>query len=171
MKIKEVIVVEGRHDVMTLSKVVDANFIITNGTSLNRETMELIKRMANETGVIVFTDPDYPGEKIRKQIQKEVTNCKHAFIERSKAKTSKKVGVEHASINDLKEALKNVVTFDDTAQSITWQEYCQFDFVGNKNNRQQLCNQLNISICNAKTLFNRLNMLKISREKLEEMMK
>ena len=44
--------------------------------------------MANKKrGVIIFTDPDAPGEKIRSTINQHVKGCKNAFIDRKKAIT------------------------------------------------------------------------------------
>ena len=47
-------------------RAVNADTIETNGSAVNAETIEKI-RLAQETrGVIILTDPDFPGEKIRK---------------------------------------------------------------------------------------------------------
>jgi len=67
-KIKEVIVVEGTSDVQTLSNIIDADFIITHGSAISKDTLDLIKQTNLTRGVILFLDPDFPGEKIRKTI-------------------------------------------------------------------------------------------------------
>ena len=43
--IKEVIVVEGKTDVATLSNIIKAEFIVTNGFEISEETIELIKKV------------------------------------------------------------------------------------------------------------------------------
>ena len=68
MKIKEIIVVEGRDDTVAIRRAVDADTIETNGAAINDETIERIRLAQQQRGVIIFTDPDYPGEKIRKTI-------------------------------------------------------------------------------------------------------
>ena len=103
MKIQEVIVVEGKNDTAVLKSYFDCDTIETHGTCLSDFTLQLIEKMKEKRGVIIFTDPDYPGESIRKQINQRVKGCKNAFIDRKKAKTTKKVGVEHASKEDLYE--------------------------------------------------------------------
>ena len=97
MKIKEVIVVEGHHDTNVLKQYFDCETIETNGLSLSLETIELIREAKEKYGVIIFTDPDHPGEKIRAKINEQIKGCKNAYIEKNKAKTSRKVGVEHAT--------------------------------------------------------------------------
>ena len=68
-KIKETIVVEGRDDVTAVKAAVDAELIIVNGFAVRkRTTLEKIRVAQERTGVIVFTDPDFAGEKIRKTI-------------------------------------------------------------------------------------------------------
>ena len=88
MKIKEIIVVEGKNDTAKIKKAVDADTIETNGTEISQETLELIKIAHDKRGVIVFTDPDAPGEKIRKQIQAYVPGVKHAFLIKKMQKQS-----------------------------------------------------------------------------------
>ena len=69
MKIKEIIVVEGKDDTAAIKKAVDADTIETNGSAINDRVQFNKIRLAQETrGVIIFTDPDFPGEKIRKTI-------------------------------------------------------------------------------------------------------
>ena len=111
MRIKEVIVVEGHHDTNVLQQYFDCETIETNGLALSAETLELIKEAQQRCGVIIFTDPDYPGEKIRRMINDAVDGCKNAYIEKNKAKTPKKVGVEHARREDLLEALEHCFTY------------------------------------------------------------
>ena len=111
-KIKEIIVVEGRHDSNTLKQYFDCDTIETGGDQLIDTTIDRIARAQKERGVIIFTDPDSPGEQIRRWINERVPGCKNAFIEKKKAKTPHKVGVEHAKKEDLWESLSHCVTFD-----------------------------------------------------------
>ena len=92
VKIKEIIVVEGKSDYTLLKSFLDVEIIITNGSEISKETLDLIKK-ANETkGVIILTDPDYPGMQIRNKINQYTSGCKNAFVEKSKAIKGKKVG-------------------------------------------------------------------------------
>lgn len=65
MKIKEMIVVEGRDDTTRIRLAVDADTIETNGSAVNKATLDKIRHAKEKRGVIVFTDPDYPGERIQ----------------------------------------------------------------------------------------------------------
>ena len=122
MKIKEVIVVEGRHDTSVLQQYFDCDTIETNGLSLSEETLRLIEEARDRCGVIIFTDPDHPGEYIRRRVNEAVPGCKNAFIEKDKAKTPKKVGVEHASRAVYEfHAGGSVSAFGDCRDDIAWQ--------------------------------------------------
>ncbi|EWH20190.1 ribonuclease M5, partial [Bacillus haynesii] len=110
MKIKEIIVVEGRDDTAKIKSAVDADTIETNGSAIGEDVIKRI-RFAQETrGVIILTDPDFPGEKIRKTIAEKVPGCKHAFLPKHLAKPKNKrgIGVEHASLEAIRECLKTV---------------------------------------------------------------
>ena len=68
--IKEVIVVEGKDDVAAVKKAVDAEMIAVGGFGINARVIARIKEAQKRKGVIVLTDPDFAGEKIRKIIRK-----------------------------------------------------------------------------------------------------
>ncbi|HCQ90005.1 MAG TPA: ribonuclease M5, partial [Clostridium sp.] len=74
--IKEVIVVEGRDDITAVKRAVDAELIAVSGFGINQSTINKIKEAQKRQGVIVLTDPDFAGEKIRKIIAKRVPNVK-----------------------------------------------------------------------------------------------
>src|SRR5699024_1885930 len=62
-------------------------------------------------GVIIFTDPDYPGDRIRHIIDQNIPGCKHAFLPKKLAIAStsgKSVGIEHASNQAIQHALNHV---------------------------------------------------------------
>ena len=67
VKIREAIVVEGRYDKNTLSQVVDAPIFETNGFGIRKDKarMDLLRRVAEQRGLIVFTDSDGAGFVIR----------------------------------------------------------------------------------------------------------
>src|SRR5699024_11871717 len=111
MKIKEIIVIEGKDDSTKVKQAYDANTIETNGSAINENTLAQIKHAQEKRGVIIFTDPDYPGTRIRHIINDAVPGCKHAFLTRDQAQSKKahaSLGIEHASIQTIREALEAV---------------------------------------------------------------
>ena len=170
-KIKEVIVVEGKNDTNNLKKYFDVDTIETNGLGLTKETLELIKKINLKRGVILLLDPDTPGEKIRKRINDEVPNLKNIFLFKKEARTSKKVGVEHAGKDVLEKAFKNVVTYGKSLDTISYEEYCELGLVGKSDSarkRELVSSKYRLGKCNAKTLFKRLNMLGIKKEEIKD---
>lgn len=63
MKIKEIIVVEGKHDTQKLQSCLDCDTLETSGCRLTKNHIELIRQLQRSRGVIIFTDPDVPGER------------------------------------------------------------------------------------------------------------
>lgn len=170
MKLKEIIVVEGKDDTTAIKRAVDADTIETNGSALNSDTIEKIKLAQKTRGVIVFTDPDYPGEKIRKTISEKVPGCRHAFLTKEDAisKTGKGLGVEHAAPKIIKEALKEAQLMKETIE----EEITKDDLIiagliggdGSKERRIKLGKLLKIGYTNGKQLHRRLMMFQISRQ-------
>ncbi|WP_338752502.1 ribonuclease M5 [Bacillus sp. FJAT-52991] len=169
MKIKEIIVVEGKDDTVTIKRAVDADTIETNGSAVNMATIEKIKLAQESRGVIIFTDPDFPGEKIRKFISEHVPNCKHAFLPKHQAlhKRGKGVGVEHASIEAIREALKDAQLMErEAAEQITKEDLVDAGLVGGaqaKERREKLGEKLRIGYTNGKQLHKRLLMFQITK--------
>ena len=66
--LKETIVSGRKNDAAAVRRAVEADIIITNGFGLNRSILDRIRTAQEKHGVIVLTDPDFMGEKIRKKI-------------------------------------------------------------------------------------------------------
>ena len=163
--IKEIIVVEGVNDTKRLKSFFDVDTIETHGLGLSKETIELIKELNNKRGVILFLDPDNPGEKIRNRLNQEIPGLKNAFVMKEDAKTSKKVGIEHASKEVLEEALNNLISFTNSKESISEEEFYSLGLKGENdsvNKREKVARYFHLGKCNSKTMFKRLNMLGIT---------
>lgn len=78
-KISQVIVVEGRDDTANLKQYFDVETYETRGSAICQEDIQRIKHLHNLHGVIVFTDPDVNGERIRRMIMTEIPSVQHAF--------------------------------------------------------------------------------------------
>ncbi len=174
MKIKEIIVVEGKDDTTAIKRAVDADTIETNGSAVDDAVIERI-RLAQETrGVIIFTDPDYPGERIRKIISEKVPGCKHAFLpkEEALAKRNKGVGIEHASNESIRRALQTVKQeMAEYIGEITWEDLVDAGLIGGeaaRDRRERLGKLLKIGYTNGKQLYKRIQMFQISNEAFRE---
>ncbi|MDR0832540.1 MAG: ribonuclease M5 [Bacillales bacterium] len=172
MKISEVIVVEGKTDVNKLSQIVNADFIITNGTHLDSKVISLIE-VVKDRGLIFFFDPDTPGEKIRKELTRLYPQAKHAFIEKKYAIKGHKVGVAETDNEHLLKALENLVTFSNQKETLSFTDLYELKLTGSNSQkkREVLGIKLHIGFCNSKTFLKRCNMLGITKEQLNEYQK
>ena len=119
VKIKEAIVVEGRYDKNTLSQIVDAPILETDGFGIfkDKQQLKLLRKVAQTRGLIVFTDADGAGFVIRNHIKSAIPGqyLKHAYIpdipgkEKRKAAPGKegKLGVEGMTPDIILQALRN----------------------------------------------------------------
>lgn len=174
MKIKEVVVVEGRHDSATLKQYFDVDTIETGGSAIDDTILKYIAEAQEKRGVIVFTDPDYPGERIRNIVNQAVPGCKNAFLDKKKALGRHKVGIEHANKKDLEEALKASVSFTkQPVENISMNELVELGLAGANSvaKREYVANHYHIGKCNAKTLAKRLNLLGVELQELYEVCK
>ncbi len=118
VKVREVILVEGRYDKNTLRQLVDAPILETKGFGIfkNRQMQAYLREVAPKRGVIILTDADGAGFVIRNFLKGILPKeqVKHAYIpdvygkERRKAAPGKegKLGVEGMKPETLLEALR-----------------------------------------------------------------
>jgi len=163
-RIKEVIVVEGKTDTAIIKTLFQADTIETHGLGIDDHVLDIIEKAAQSRGVIILTDPDYPGMQIRNKIMARVPQAKHAFVAKKDAIGEKKLGIAEARKEAIIEALRHVVSFENTQESITWEEFISLDIIGNKKRRLEVYDRFHLGYGNAKTLFKRLNMAKITKQ-------
>ena len=180
IKIQEVIVVEGKDDTANLKRFYEVDTYETRGSAIDEDDLERIERLHDLRGVIVFTDPDYNGERIRKIIMQAIPTVKHAFLQRDEAAPKSKtkgrsLGVEHASFEDLEKALSSVRGYydDDNQFDITKSDLMRLGLLmggDSRKRREYLGEHLRIGYCNGKQLLKRLELFGISLAEVEEVM-
>lgn len=175
LNIEEIIVVEGKDDTTAIKRAVRADTIETNGSAISSDTIRRIKLAQEIRGVIVFTDPDYPGRRIRAIIEEQIPGIKHAFLPKEKAiaKNGKSLGIEHAKDEDIRACLESVYT--PKKEGIQWEEVTLSDLIearlighpDAKQRRNRLGDLLQIGYTNGKQLQKRLFMFKIERKQFQ----
>ena len=176
LKINEIIVVEGRDDITAIKRVVDAHIIALNGFSaLSEKTINKIVELSKNNDLILFTDPDFAGKKIRDTLKKYIPNIKHAFVSQKDATRNDNIGVENANDKAILEALKNVVTANqDGKNRFNISDLIDNRFVSGSNAKERrimLGDILKIGYYNAKQLLKALNSFNISREQFNAAVK
>lgn len=131
IKIKQAVIVEGKYDKIRLESLIDATIIQTDGFAIfkDKEKQSLIRRLAEKNGILILTDSDSAGFKIRSflggSIPKELVT--HAYIpdvlgkEKRKDAPSKegKIGVEGMRTQALMDALSKAgVLYEETLEPV-----------------------------------------------------
>lgn len=170
--IKEAIVVEGRDDTAAINRAVNAVTIETHGFGMPEHIWPVIEKAYKEKGVIIFTDPDYAGEKIRKKVAARFPECKQAFLPKGKALKKGNVGVENAKPEDIVEALEKARCTDVQKKNIyTMDDLYYYGLIGADDaaaKREALGNLLSIGYGNGKSFLKKLNQFQVPKEELEK---
>ncbi len=118
LKIKEAVIVEGKYDKIKLSSVVDTVIITTEGFRIfkNPEKLSLIRYYAEKTGIIILTDSDSAGFKIRGFLKGAVNKGRIINIyipdifgkekRKEKASAEGKLGVEGIPVKIISDAFR-----------------------------------------------------------------
>ncbi len=140
IKIDRAIIVEGRYDKIKLSSIIDGVIIETEGFGIfnDKEKQKLIRKLAETKGLLILTDSDSAGFKIRSFIRGIVPaeQIKHAYIpdifgkEKRKTEPSKegKLGVEGIKKAVLVEALEKAGVFCEETENTEKREITKLDF-------------------------------------------
>lgn len=170
--IKEVLVVEGKMDVVAIDKAVEADCIITEGFNLKPQALDSIANAYQKRGIIIMTDPDSAGERIRRFLTKRFPEAKHAFIPKEDATANNDIGIEQASPEAIRTALAKVRTMDwEPTNNFTGADLLRAGISGSpaaSEKRAKLGAVLGIGYANAKTFLQRLNHYGITRQEFQQ---
>lgn len=64
--------------------------IETNGSAVSKQVLQEIKELSRKREIIIFTDPDFNGERIRRIVSEAVPSAKQAFITRKEGEPNKR---------------------------------------------------------------------------------
>ena len=142
--IDEVIVVEGKYDKERLRRVTDAPIICTHGFELYRSKriIETLRKLSHQRGIIVLTDSDRAGFRIRNYIKRclgKDARVRHAYIPHIAGKEKRKekagadglLGVEGMTDEVLEKILKRLASSDSAKlTAVTKAEFYADGFAG-----------------------------------------
>ncbi|HAA99967.1 MAG TPA: DUF4093 domain-containing protein [Ruminococcaceae bacterium] len=150
--IKQTVVVEGKYDLIKLSALVDALIIPTEGFRIfkDQEKLQMLKVLAEKNGLLILTDSDAAGFKIRAFLGSVIPKeqITHVYIpgisgkEKRKAEPSKEglLGVEGVEDAVLIEALRRFTASnlsENTSQKISSYDLYTFGLSGGKDSAKR----------------------------------
>ena len=166
--LKEVLVVEGKMDTVAIHKALEADTIETGGFTLAPYTLRQLEAAYKKRGIIILTDPDGAGERIRKFLTERFPEAGQAFIPKVQATANNDVGVEQAQPEAILAALAKVRHHEYRPQAeFTHMDLFTYALNGSPSavaRRDALGAELGIGYGNAKRFLERLNHYGVSRE-------
>ncbi len=176
LRVSQAIVVEGKYDKIKLSSVVDAVIVCTNGFGIykDKDTAELIRFYARTTGIIILTDSDSAGSRIRNHLKGIVSDGKIVNLytpeifgkEKRKTAPSKegKLGVEGIDVQTLREVFERsgvLVTDKPEKELVTANDMYALGLSGKPDSselRKKLCKKLGLPCClSTKAIIDHIN--------------
>lgn len=164
-------------DVRAVRRAVEADCIITDGFRLRNAAIKNIRAAYEKRGIIVLTDPDTVGERIRARLTEMFPRARHAFIPVEDATNIRDgdIGVEQASPDAIRAALETVRTpMEAPANIFSMSDLMTHGLTGTEDaaaRRARLGRRLGLGFANAKTFLRRLNTYGITREEFDSALK
>ena len=163
-----ILVVEGKEDASYLSNYISSEIVTTNGFEIPNEKISYLK----DKKVILLTDPDEAGKKIRQKLNEILPNSINVEVDIKKCVRNSKNGVAECDINEILTKLKPyIVEQIDTESDIKLSDLYDLGLMNNKDLREQVCAKLKLGKCNAKIMYKRLLNNNIKLKQLYEIMK
>jgi len=166
--IKEVIVVEGKRDKEKVLQAVEAEVVITHGLHRDLALLAYLKSCERERGVILFCDPDAAGNKIRTWLKSKLTDVSEVFLDKKDALKKGKVGVEHASVELVRQALMSAANISAVPTSDLKLSDLLDLGINHKAARDRAAAVFSLGNVNQKQLLCRLKSRGIDKAKLKE---
>ncbi len=186
--LSQAVIVEGKYDKIKLSSLCDALIVETGGFGIfkSKELLDYIRLLAKERGIIILTDPDAAGFKIRSYIGGAITEGEvyHAYLPAVKGKERRKeepgkeglLGAEGARPTAILKAITDAVPKENEKRSVsdflplTKADLYELGFFGKEEStekRKALCQRLGLPPrLSSNALLKYLNTAKIAADKL-----
>ena len=165
--LKQVIVVEGKSDIQRIAQAVEADCIATEGFTLRKGVIDMIRVAYEKRGIIILTDPDTAGERIRRVLTKKFPNA-----QRDEAFANDDIGIEQASPESIRKALSTLhVESLESSNEFSMVDLVRHGLSGRPDSaarRAVIGAKLGIGYGNGKQFLYRLNHYGITRDAYEE---
>lgn len=151
LRVKEVLVVEGKYDASALSSLVDGLIITTDGFGIfkDKQTQNLLKELGRKRGILLLTDPDAAGFRIRNFVTNIVGSeyVTQGYVPAIKGKESRKeepgkeglLGVEGVPAEAIRKAILDAGATrqnDRTGRAVTYADLYNWGLSGTAGSRQ-----------------------------------
>ena len=172
----KVYVVEGIHDENKLKSIYkDIKTVSVNGSAINKDAINILKQLSKKYEIVLVLDPDYPGTKIRNELERILGNVTHVFFDKNCAisENGKKIGIEHIDDEIIKKTLFFEIPNISKDSNLTSSFLFEIGVIGNefsKEKREILTNHFHIGNTNGKTLLKRLKWLGLSEKDIIEVL-
>ncbi|EHN58233.1 MULTISPECIES: ribonuclease M5 [Oenococcus] len=177
-KVKSTIfIVEGKDDTARLRLAFgnQVQTIETGGSKISPAVLAMIDQASQQHELILLTDPDFQGERIRKIVSQRVPTIRQAFLQKSEGRPHHKgsLGVEHADPAILRKLLAQYVQQPaiESSPEITRADLSGLGLIDRQDSavrRSKLTDKLHLGQTNGKQLLKRLNMFGITKKELKE---
>lgn len=171
LHINGALVVEGIQDEAYLSSFLDVEIIKTNGYEIPLEEVLYLKELSKIKNIIVLTDSDEAGIKIRERLNNKIPNLINVCVDINKCNKNHKHGVAECEKEEIIKVLQGfIIKSPLKTGNLTTNDLFNLNITGSKslNLKLLVINKFKLGKCNSKTLLKRLNYRQITLEEIKE---
>lgn len=164
-------VVEGKDDIEKLKSFSFRFVVKTNGYGLSSETKKFLIEANEVRTIVLLTDPDGPGRKIREGLHSFLKDTIDVELLKKKSIAHHKVGVKEADASYLREVLKPFIEREKSIKeedSLTYEDYVRGGYAGPGSSlkREELRKKFSLPSKTAQKVYEDLLILRKTKEDL-----
>lgn len=159
--VNEIIVVEGTNDASLITSLIDAEVVTLNGCEL--QNIRYLKAASKFTNILLLTDPDAEGHRIREKFNSFISNVTNIEIDINKCTKGTKNGVAECENNEVLRAISPYFA-DKRRNEVTLEK------IFSKQERKTICNKLDIEEVNNKQFLKRMIRLNMDIESINKLL-
>ena len=161
-----ILVVEGKEDSSYLSSFIDAEYVITNGYEISKTELDYLNAASNFKQIVVLVDPDKAGREIESKLKNQLVKADYLNVEISHCNRGQKSGIAECDQEEILKVLEPYLEVEKTKNNVVLRAKSLKIELSDKSLRDYLAAKYHLGKCNNKTLFKRLDTLKISEQEL-----
>ena len=166
-----ILIVEGKQDKAFLSNYIKSPIITINGLDFKSKWFSVINKCSDKGSFILLVDPDDAGDIIRNNFN-EKYNVDIINVNEYKHARGKKQGIAECDIKCILKTLEPHIVESNAYSELDTSFLYKVSLLGERSstNRRKVCNYLNVSYMDGKDFKTMLEIFKISKEKLLEIL-
>lgn len=166
-------VCEGKTDEDRLKKAGCLFVVVSGGKFIRPEILSFLSLVSKKRNIVLVTDPDTPGDMIRKKIESVVGPCINLHGKKEQATYNGKLGIAEMRQTSVDALLASCIEHDKAIEEesgFSHDDYLDMGLegLGSKERRERLIKKYSLPLASGKNVEEECHILSLTKEEIKE---